>query len=57
MDDVMDLLAIFSIKDLSRFLARQIAKRKITSHYQGKNVLVCKVEMSQRPVMGDGELG
>lgn len=55
-DDVMDLLAIFSIKDLSTFLARQTAKRKITSHHPWENLLVCKVELSQMTVSGEDEL-
>lgn len=47
MGDVIDLLAIFSIKDLFTFLARQIAKREITSFYhQRKSMLAFKAELS-----------
>lgn len=56
MDDVMDLLAIFSIKDLFTFLARQIANSKITSCHQWKNLLVSKVELSQLNVTREDEL-
>ena len=39
--DVMDLLAIFPIRDLPAFLARQIAKSKITSHQPSMEESAC----------------
>lgn len=56
MEDVIDLLAKFSFKNHSTFLAGEFADRKILSRRQWKNLLVCKVGYGRRNVTMKDEL-